>query len=64
MLEVDCEEAKRLSMKTESWEQTPQVSVFVVNENSFNRTVSVYVKHLVCSHITHLIQKIESKIRT
>lgn len=61
---VDCEETKPLSMKAKrsARNRLLKLSMFTGNQNRFNRTVGLYVKHLVCSHIKHLIQKKDLKM--
>lgn len=57
---VDCEETKPLSMKAKrsARNRLLKLSVFMGNQNSFNRTVGVYVRHVICSYVKHFIQEI------
>lgn len=57
---VDGGETESLSMKAErsARKRFLKLSICTGNQNSFNRTTEVYVKHLACSHIKHLIQEI------
>lgn len=57
---VDCEETKPLNLKAKrsARNRLLKLSVLMGSPNSFDRTVGLSVKHLVCSHIKHLTQEI------
>lgn len=56
---LDCEETRPLSMKAKRSARNRflMLSVFMGNQNSFNRTFGVYVKHLLRSHVKHVVQE-------